>query len=476
MIRNIGYGLTVLAATGPLCVPAAQARGPNKSKASTTVVDLDYFDAGLQQPDATNVFYGDDDGPGLKLRWGLTLFLSGVASKNANYGSNVSIGGNPVNEDNAWWEHSGLPVLRADYTWAEGGRVFGGASAVYNITRGSGFGDNTGATPNHPEALRLDQAYLGWNSGQLFADSLGEDALQFAAGRMDFAFGEGFLVGDGYFDTGKQGGYYNGVSEAFEKAAVATIDSHGWHGDLFYLEQDQFRPGRDDETRSYGANVHYRFTGRAELGAAYLKTYKSNVPALDGTDIYNLRAKGKPIPALKNLAIGGQYVYESNPKNDIDDSGWYAEASYKFQNTWLDPQLIYRRAEFSANYNTVYYDWSGGWGNWYMGEVVGEFQLFNSNLDVDMVKTKLHFTDRLNGGAIAYRFSYHNAQESAGITSRNFAKELDFYMNFNVNKHLILQAVYGFAVPDDGATQSFPDDQNADQVSHVGVLFATVMF
>ena len=96
MIRNIGYGLTVLAATGPLCVPAAQARGPNKSKASTTVVDLDYFDAGLQQPDATNVFYGDDDGRGLKLRWGLTLFLSGVASKNANYGSNVSIGGNPV--------------------------------------------------------------------------------------------------------------------------------------------------------------------------------------------------------------------------------------------------------------------------------------------------------------------------------------------------------------------------------------------
>ena len=475
-MRYLSCGIVAVMTAGGLYSGTVEARGPNKSKASSTVVDLDYFDAGLQRPDATNVFYGDDQGPGLKLRWGLTLFFSGVASKNANYGSNVSIGGNPVNEDNAWWEHSGLPALRADYTLAEGGRLFGGASAVYNLTRGSRYGDNTGSTPDHPEALRLDQAYVGWTSGDVWADSLGPDALQIAAGRLDFAFGDGFLVGDGFFDTGAKGGYYNGVSEAFERSAIATIDTHGWHGDLFYLEQDQYRPGRDDETRSFGANVSYRFLGRAELGAAYLNTYKSNVPALDGTDIYNLRAKGKPIPALENFSVGGQYVYESNPKNDIDESGWYAEASYKFQRAWLDPQLIYRRAEFSENYNTVYYDWSGGWGNWYMGEVVGEFQLFNSNLNVDMLKSKLHFTERLNGGAIAYRFSYHRAQPSAGITQRNFAKELDFYLNFDVNKHLILQAVYGFAVPQGGATQSFPDDQNADQTAHIGVLFATIMF
>ena len=66
MIRTFGYGLTVLVTAGTACMPAAHARGPNKTKASNTVVDLDYFDAGLQQPDATNVFYGDDEGPGLK--------------------------------------------------------------------------------------------------------------------------------------------------------------------------------------------------------------------------------------------------------------------------------------------------------------------------------------------------------------------------------------------------------------------------
>ena len=111
-----------------------------------------------------------------------------------------------------------------------------------------------------------------------------------------------------------------------------------------------------------------------------------------------------------------------------------------------------------------------------MGEVVGEYMLFNSNLDVDMIKTKFNFTKNLNGGAIAYRFSYHNAQQSQGITDRNFANELDFYANWTVNKHLIVQGVYGFAVPNDGATQSYPDEDNADQISQVAAAFFTIKF
>tara|TARA_B100000929_G_scaffold213393_1_gene170431 strand:+ start:803 stop:2233 length:1431 start_codon:yes stop_codon:yes gene_type:complete len=474
-IKSTGRALT-LTLIGLACATSAQARGPDASKSSLTVVELGYFDDGLQQPDATNQFYNNES-LGLSLQWGLTAYVSGVASDNANFGADESIGGNPVNVDNSWWENSALPVLRGQYQLPDKrGQIFAGTSAVYNMTRGSAYGDNSGSTPNHPETIRLDQAYVGWKSGDMFADTLGKDALKIAGGRLDFAFGDGFLVGDGFFDTGAKGGYYNGVSEAFENAGVVSLVTHGLRADLFYLEQDQYRPRADDHTSSYGTNLSYRWRERAQFGFAYLKTYKSTVAALDGTDIYNIRAKGKPIGALPNLSIGGQLVYEYNPENQINDKGWFVEGSYKAKSLFLKPQLIYRRAEFTTNYNTVFYDWGGGWGNWYMGEVVGEYMLFNSNLDVDMIKTKFNFTKNLNGGAIAYRFSYHNAQQSQGITDRNFANELDFYANWTVNKHLIVQGVYGFAVPNDGATQSYPDEDNADQISQVAAAFFTIKF
>ena len=41
----------------------------------------------------------------------------------------------------------------------------------------------------------LEDAVAGWHSGNLFADSMGEDAIELSGGRQSFVLGDAFLIG-----------------------------------------------------------------------------------------------------------------------------------------------------------------------------------------------------------------------------------------------------------------------------------------
>ncbi|WP_158700906.1 alginate export family protein [Phytohalomonas tamaricis] len=438
--------------------------------ALTTVTDIDYLNAGIQLPPADIELYNNEQS-GIRLNGALSLYGYGAVTRNANFGARESIGGATTKRHPAWWEASLVPILTGEADMPGGSRLFGGVKGVLSMTRGNQYGDIDGATPGHPEHGRVDLAYLGWNSGTLLADSLGEDALSLSFGRQKFEFGDGFLVGDGYSDTGKYAGYYIGPSEGFQNSVVASIDSHGWHGDLFHLKQDQYvQGGSDQQTYANGANVDYTWDGRAKFGAAYVHTYHSDTASREGMDVYNLRAKGVPFEAIPDLSLGGQYVHEDNSKAGINDDGWYAQATYTFSNVKWTPQLMYRYAEFSENYDTLFYDFAGGWGNWYMGEIVGEYMLFNSNLKVDMIRASIQPNESLEAGVIGYRFRYKDTPDS--VTSRDFAKEVDLYADWNLTDSFALSGVYGVAFPDRGAKQTF----NTDHTSQLFQVFATYTF
>ncbi|MHB0776156.1 alginate export family protein [Halomonas sp. WWR20] len=454
--------LAVSLAGGMLAAPLAQA--------FSAVTDVDYLSAGIQPPPADIKLYNDVD-TGFRLNGGLSLEVYGATTRNANFGARESLFGSPTKRHPSWWEASLIPILTSEFDMPGGSTLFGGAKGVLSMTRGNQYGDIDGATPNHPEHGRLDLAYLGWNSGALLADSLGEEALTLSFGRQKFEFGDGFLVGDGYSDTGKYAAYYIGPSEGFHNTAVASLDSRGWHADLFHLKAHQYVPGGADETTyANGTNIDYTLGERAKFGAAYVHTYNSDIETREGMDVYNVRAKGVPFASLPDLSLGGQYVYETNDKADIDDDGWYLQTTYTFSDVTWTPQLMYRRAEFSEHYDTLFYDFAGGWGNWYMGEIVGEYMLFNTNLKVDMIRASVQPNERLETGIIGYRFRHKETPE--GTTDRDFAKEVDLYANVNVTDSLALSAVYGVAFPERSAEQRF----NHDHTSQLFQLFATYSF
>ncbi|SHF37464.1 hypothetical protein SAMN02745148_02471 [Modicisalibacter ilicicola DSM 19980] len=436
-------------------------------QALAAVTDIDYLDAGIRPLSSEHTFYESVDGD-VRLKAGLSLYAAGIVTDDVNFGSDRSIdGAAPTQKSPAWWEAAAKPGVLGEWDIPDSGTLFSGVQGSYALTRGSRYGDAAGTTPNHPEQGRIDRAYLGWQSGTLWADALGEDAVTLSFGRQKFIFGDGFLVGDGYTDLGKYAGYYVGPSEAFARSAVATIDSHGWHGDLFYLKADQYvSGGPDNETSLNGTNVDYTWGERAKFGAAYLDVYDSDIPIRDGMEVYNLRAKGIPLANVPNLSLGGQWVHQKNDDENTDEDGWYLQATYTFKNAPLRPQFMYRRAEFSENYDTLFYDFAGGWGNWFMGEIVGEYMLFNSNLDIDMVKASIQPRDDLETGLIGYRFRYHDV-EAAGASDSDFAKEVNLYADWSITDKFSVSAVYAVAFPDEGADERFAGNDETSQLFEI---------
>ncbi|ART62560.1 hypothetical protein [Kushneria marisflavi] len=436
------------------------------------VTDLDYIDPGIQQPTASHELFNDREN-GIRLSGGLSFYGYSAATRNVNFGSSSGIdGATPTGRHPSWWELSATPTLRGEIDTGQS-VVFAGVVGVGSMTRGSAYGDASGATPDHPEHTRLDQAYIGWRSGSLLSDSLGKDALTFSFGRQQFMFGEGFLVGDGYTDTGKYGGYWNGPSQGFKNAAIASIDSHGWHGDLFHLEQDQYvQGGPDEETSANGINAEYTFTDRAKIGGAWLRTYDSDIAGRDGMEVWNVRLKGRPLADVPGLALGGQYVSQKNRDADIDDDGWYVQATYTFQNAPWSPEIAYRHARFSENYDTLFYEFAGGWGNWFMGEITGEYMLFNTNMKIDMLRASVSPRDDLETGIIGYRFRLDDPQ-SVGASDADFAKEINLYADWNISEQVTLSGVYAVSFPDEGARARFGGNDHTSQLLE---LFATYTF
>jgi hypothetical protein len=99
------------------------------------------------------------------------------------------------------------------------------------------------------------------------------------------------------------------------------------------------------------------------------------------------------------------------------------------------------------------YGYGGEYGTWYQGEIVGEYMLFNSNVDIDLLKLAVQPRQDVAVGLMGYRFRLEKAPE--GVTSRDFANEVDLYVNWTITPALTVSALYGMALPGDAAKQIF---------------------
>ncbi|KID12204.1 hypothetical protein P279_29860, partial [Rhodobacteraceae bacterium PD-2] len=130
---------------------------------------------------------------------------------------------------------------------------------------------------------------------------------------------------------------------------------------------------------------------------------------------YNLRALNAKVPGVQALTLNAEYALErgSGEGVDYDANAWYAQADYAFSTVPLTPILGYRYASFSGDDNLTdnrqkawdslskgFVDWS----TWLVGDVVGNYLLFNSNENVQQFSLKTHLNETLTLGAIHYQF------------------------------------------------------------------------
>src|SRR3982751_2807686 len=239
-----------------------------------------------------------------------------------------------------WVESFAKPALSAEYA-LKTGALYGAASVV---------GERTLAAPpsvvgEDASSFQVEDAYVGWKSGKSL--SIGEDALDFRAGRSQYRIGQGFLLWDGAGEGGSRGGFWSNARKAWEFAGIARFKAKSNTLEGFYLDRDEVPEARTG-TRVWGANYERAMGEHNTIGATYLGTLSDSLPNRDGMSVYNVRAYVSPFKRLAGLSLGAEYAHEVNGSR-LASNGWMAQAGYEFGSVSWKPKLSYRYAFFEGD-------------------------------------------------------------------------------------------------------------------------------
>ena len=272
-------------------------------------------------------------------------------------------------------------------------------------------------------------------------------------------------------------------------------DNRRAHGDTnFAVDQPQTDfAGFDIEwfenKATSGADGAARYPDRARyLNFTYFNIYKADRnPALyrdddaywarrDGLNVFSI-AGGDNLLPIKDTSLYFQYVRQINthPDRKVDATGYYIEPGYTFSNLPWSPHIYYRYSHYSGEpghpgepvatkhaYDFLFY--GGGlrdlFGNYAMGEVVGNFMAPNTNLNVHNASVKvtapfhlLKPADMLAFELIGYVFKLDQPLR-AGATSGNYAKEIDLVSTYALDDKTTFGFAAGIASPGQGGRQA----------------------
>ena len=373
-----------------------------------------------------------------------------------------------------FWSELGAELgLEGSWKFEEHGRLRGSASGVFSTTRFGldAAGSNLDYDHEHPTAVTLEQASLGWSSGELFP-ALGEDAIDLSVGRQAYQVGSGFLFSDGATDGGKRGGYWIDMRSAFRMTAIARLATGPFTGELVYLRPNDLP---DTDTDLAGVNLEWSFDERASLGGGYWHVFASDERRRDGLNVFDLRGTVQPLAHLPGLVVSAELVHERNASLNRSWGG-AVELGHEFAEVRFAPYLSVRYAGFTGDRGTndtieafdpLFYGLED-WSTWYIGEIFGEYVATNSNLDVVTARLRVEPAETWTLTCV---YSWFHLDEFANrltprlfdprvvlIRDKNLGHELDLAVDWETTEHLSWSAVFGVLFPGKGLEQALGGD------------------
>jgi hypothetical protein len=376
---------------------------------------------GIDRPQAHELLYDQD---GSKLAVGIEAGLGGFAV------GNVDTGAGNVNTDaplqtpfppserrttRDWFEGFAKPFAELETPFFDFGHTYALVSVVGALTRGNGDATSSLApqgarstTSNAPQHAALEDAVVGWHSGDLLANSLGEDAIELSGGRQSFVLGDSFLIGSGVVNGFGRAAFYLQPRSSFDSAAILKLDLSPVRAKLFHLEnrvdQDLMQGFDQPKTDFFGLDIALFEPSEAEpspkasgekqarkaaqavqttrvkkevpdlwtAGFDFLHAYSADStpgtfsfppgqpsPPLSiygnrkGLDVYSGYLAGSFFKFDPNIRFHSQFVLERNDAVDrrVEAAAWYVEPGYKFSTLPWTPQLNLRYAHFSGDPN-----------------------------------------------------------------------------------------------------------------------------
>jgi hypothetical protein len=369
----------------------------------------------------------------------------------------------PENLSDKWFEGYVKPALSGSYAGRRG-EIFGKVSAVGERT----YGSAPSIAGGDFSSFQVEDLYAGWRSGKTL-ESLGEDAVEFTVGRAQYRLGHGFLLYDGSAEGGSRGGYWSNARKAFELAAVGRVKPGPHTVEVFYLDKDEL-PESDSGSRLWGANYELSVGKHSTFGATYLTLFADEAvrPERDGMNVFNVRAYTAPVRSLPDLSFEFEYAREDNA-DVIESNAWTLQGSYELSTVRWTPKLFYRYAFFegddpatsaSENFDPLFLGFND-WGQWWQGEIAGEYFLSNSNLISHMVRAHVAPTDAIGTGLLFFQFTLDQpATFAPGVTDKGLAFEVNWYMDWKINSNFTATFVAAFANPDTAVQQAFDRTKN----------------
>lgn len=384
--------------------------------------------------------------------------------------------GNRQPGSSAWREGYVKYGVSASQALTDRGTAYGAFSLLSSATWGDG--DAAGLSLGDERRTAVEDAYLGWRSGKLFP-ALGEDGIDVSGGRQVVSLGDGFLIqGDpvnlGKVDLGanfnRGGAYYLAARKAFDRTGVLRLGgSQGWRGDLMWLKSDNHYQA--DTSLAVGNLEHVGEAGTVGLswirGLDVDQRYARimGLEHRDGMDTYSLRGRGNL--GLKDLEVAGEYVTQDRTGGHED--AWYLEGNWTFSALPWSPTATYRYSRFSEDFDPLFFGMSRGYGTWFQGEVAANYAgPFNSNTQVHHVGLKAKPRDNLTLGALYFDFDTLETEQG------NFGgREMDLYLEWMVNDHLLISPLVGFYKPERSADNGGVQLGGRDTGTYLQVVVGT---
>ncbi|MGD9947176.1 MAG: hypothetical protein AB7U29_01705 [Desulfobulbus sp.] len=420
------------------------------------------MDGNVQAEEPSNPleFYTGSNGSYAKVT--LEADLGFFAQGNSWFGNSANVLGE---KSDSWGESLIRTGLDINYVLPSTQTIYALVDAVQANTfcgldaAGSNFGDED------VSSLRIDHAYVGWKSGNLFS-SLGEDFLDISFGRQSYIVGNGFLFANQGGSGGKRAAFWIGGRNSADYAGVIKMKSGNWAGDLAYFEADNMG---DDDTKVGGGNIEYNAEGMGYVGAG-LYTVDSDITSRDSMMVYDVRGGINPfaftsgMDILKPLHFEMEYVYEDKDSGFLSGNAWYASVGYEFESCPWKPGLTYRYASFDQDYDSLFFG-STDWETWYQGEILGEYVLDNKDLDSHMLKLKIQPLEAITVTLAYLNYDRHQSGD-------DYAQEYDLIVDWAVNDHLSFSVVGGIADPDEAATVETGGNDNWSYM----MMFGSIKF
>lgn len=340
--------------------------------------------------------------------------------------------------------------VSGDQGLGSNGTAYGALNWVSSGTWGDG--DAAGNTDGSERTTKIEDAYLGWRSADLFP-VLGKDGVDISAGRQVVKIGSGFLLNDDGPNLGngpadgalnRGGAYYLAARHAFDRTAVLRLGgTDGLHGSMLWLKSDnraqaetELAAGTLDYTADLGTLglTWIHGLGVSEQWASDFQKQR------DGMDVYSLRGEGNA--GIENASFAFEYAWQD--KDAGAEKAWYTEAGYTFADVAWAPKLTYRYSRYSEGWDPLFNGLSTGYGTWFQGEVAANYSgPFNSNTGVHHVGLKANPLENVTVGALYFDFNTLHKSNALNLDAR----ELDLYVEWAVNEHLVISPLVGLYQP-----------------------------